>query len=162
MAVTFKDKSCVVCGTLFKPRSGINKFCSTSCKGKWKYITGEVTTESQYRKISGNWSRYLSRLLYAAGRKRDNLTREILLNKLEKQNYKCALSGVQLTCVLTKGNKNWTNASVDRVEAGGSYTEDNIQLVCRGLNSWRSSIPVDEFIWWCKQVVDYSKRKGGV
>ena len=47
-------KTCVVCSTKFKPKSGPHKFCSEQCKGKWKYIIGTVTTETQYKKISGN------------------------------------------------------------------------------------------------------------
>lgn len=149
----------MVCGTEFRPFSGVNKFCSTPCKGKWKYITGQVTTESQYEEISGNWTRYLSRLLYAAGRKRDGLTRDDLLLLLDEQDYKCAISGIPLTCKLKKGTKFWTNASVDRIIAGGPYTVGNIQLVCRGLNSWRSDMPLDEFIEVCRQVAKHNSKK---
>lgn len=156
-----KPKKCIVCDTEFIPKSGIHKFCSETCKGKWKYITEEVTTKTQYKKISGNWERYFSRLMYSEGRKRSGLTREILLELLVEQDHKCAISGVELTCQLEVGKRFWTNASVDRIEAGGPYTKDNIQLVCRGLNSWRSSIPLDEFIWWCEQVVNYQREIGG-
>lgn len=155
----FTEKECLVCKNLFKPRGGFHKFCSPQCKGKWKYITQEVTTDTQYKCISGNWDRYLSRLLYFDGRKRDELTRDILKEILIKQDFKCALSGVELTCQLEKGKRFWTNASVDRIEAGGPYIKENIQLVCRGLNSWRSSIPIEEFIWWCEQVVFNNSKK---
>lgn len=151
----WKRKPCAVCQTLFTPRSGIHKFCSVSCKGKWKYITGEQSTENQYKNISGNWKRYVSRLLYYGGRKRDQLTAETILRILDKQNYKCALSGVDLTCNLEKGTRCFTNASIDRIIAGGPYTKDNIQLVCRALNSWRSNVPIEEFVSWCKKVVLY-------
>lgn len=154
-----KDKTCLVCNKAFTPKSGINKFCSKSCKGKWKYITGQVSTEAQYKEISNNWRRYLSRLLYFNGRKRDKIDVNILLSLLKKQNYKCAISGVPLTCLLSKGKKFSTNVSVDRIIPGGPYTEDNIQLVCRALNSWRADLTVDEFTDWCKKVVDYQSRK---
>lgn len=160
--VAIKEKECIVCSSLFTPRSGVHKFCSVQCKGKWKYITGSGSTENQYKEISGNWVRYLSRLMYYNGRKRDDLSREILLEVLESQNYKCALSGVKLTCSLERGTRTWTNASIDRIEAGGPYTKENIQLVCRGLNSWRSSIPVKDFIWWCEQVVNHAKKESEV
>ena len=105
-------KFCGVCSTEFRPRSGAHRFCSEKCKGRWKYVTGQASTENQYKEISGDWTRYLSRLLYAAGRKRDDLTREILLSLIEEQNYRCAISGLELTCQLEKGKKFWTNASV--------------------------------------------------
>lgn len=152
----FKEKPCKTCGEIFKPNSGAQLYCSVECGfGSSRY---HHQTPKQYKLITNNWSRYLSRLLYSAGRRKDSLTRDDLLDLLEKQNYKCALSGVELTCLLEKGKRFWTNASVDRIKAGGPYTKDNVQLVCRGLNSWRSSIPVEEFIWWCEQVVNHSKK----
>lgn len=153
------NKNCIVCSKEFKPKSGVNKFCSSSCKGKWKYITGVASTENQYKKISNNWRRYLSRLIYSGGRKRYDLKTVTLLKILERQNYKCALSGEDLTCVLTKGYKQSTNASVDRIVPGGPYTEDNIQLVCRALNSWRGDLSIKDYTRWCKKVVDHQTKK---
>ena len=150
----WKPKTCVVCGGSFTPKSGVHKFCSSPCKGKWKYITGEGSTENQYKKISGNWVRYASRLLYFKGRKRDQLTREDILRQLEKQNYKCALTGKELTCVLQKGTVSKTNASIDRIIAGGPYTPENIQMVCKAVNLWRGNTPIAEFVDWCRAVVE--------
>jgi len=152
----WKPKPCAVCGAEFTPHSGVHKFCSVQCKGKWQYITGAQSTENQYKQISGNWARYCARLLYYGGRKRDQLTKQILLDKLQAQDYKCALSGVPLTCDLSKGVVSQTNASVDRIVAGGSYTEDNIQMVCRALNHWRADTSIEDFVAWCRRVVDYN------
>lgn len=152
----WKPKICAVCGAEFIPKSGVHKFCSIACKGKWKYITGITSTASQYKLISGDWSRYCSRLLYYGGRRRDKLTREILLQKLKEQGFRCALSGVQLTCDLSKGVISQTNASVDRIVAGGTYTEDNIQMVCRALNAWRSDTSIEDFVAWCRKVVEHN------
>lgn len=132
-------------------------FCSETCKGKWKYINRNVTTESQYLRISGNWKRYVSRLLYYGGRKRDQLTQDILLKKLKEQDFKCKLTGEPLTCDLKKGTISMTNASIDRIIAGGPYTEDNIQIVCRAVNYWRNNLTVKEFVDWCQKVVDHNK-----
>lgn len=155
----WKPKQCVVCGAEFTPRSGVNKFCSAQCKGKWKYITGDASTEAQYLHISGDWARYVSRLLYFGGRRRDNLTREILLAKLAAQNYRCALTGVPLTCNLQKGVNFHTNVSVDRIIPGGPYSEDNIQLVCKAVNFWRGNLTVTEFVDWCRKVVNHADRR---
>jgi len=154
-----KPKNCVVCGTTFTPSSGVHKFCSIKCKGKWKYITGKESTEIQYVKITDNWRKYLRRLIYSGGRKRDGLTVETLLSVLERQNYKCALSGIDLTCKLSKGTKYPTNVSVDRIIPGGPYTVDNIQLVCRALNSWRADLSIDDFVEWCRRVVEHQTKK---
>lgn len=149
----WKLKACAVCSAMFTPKSGVSKFCSKQCSGKWKYITGSSSTANQYRKINGNWHRYCSRLLYTGGRKRDMLTVQILLDILSAQDYKCALTGVALTCDLVNGVKNMTNASVDRILAGGSYTADNIQIVCRAVNMWRCDLPVADYVDWCRKVV---------
>lgn len=153
----FKLKSCLVCKQEFKPFSGAHKFCSPQCKGKWQYITGSSSTENQYRKISGNWTRYFSRLI---GKKyRSELTVDILLSILEEQNGQCALSGVPLTCTLIKGQSFKTNASIDRISAGGPYTKDNIQLVCSALNKWRSDTDLQEFIEWCRKVAQFQTKE---
>lgn len=157
----WKPKSCLVCGSEFIPRSGVHKFCSESCKGKWKYMIGAQSTDEQYKKISGNWSRYVSRLLYYGGRKRDRLSRQIILEKLEQQGYKCAITGVDLTCNLEKGKISMTNASIDRIIAGGPYTSENIQIVCRAVNSWRGELPLSDFIDWCRKVVNHNDLKKG-
>lgn len=151
-------KNCANCNTVFEVLQKQQRFCCPSCKGSYKYTTGKVTTQSQYDRISGNWLRYLSRLVYSAGRKRENLKREELLELLEEQNYKCAISGFPLTCDLKVGSKSWSNVSVDRIKAGGPYTKDNIQLVCRAVNSWRSDMPLELFIEVCKAVANKSKE----
>lgn len=154
----FKEKECSACGKVFKPNSGSQKFCSKECG----FSPGKYSTEEQYKSISGNWERYLSRLIYGAGRKREALSRDILLRVLQKQNYRCALSGIELTCQLSKGEKTFTNASVDRINPGGPYEESNIQLVCRGLNSWRSDTPLDQFIDMCRRVAEFNQERSEV
>lgn len=154
----WERKICPVCRTEFKPNSGAHKFCSTPCKGKWQYITGVQSTDNQYKKISGNWNRYMARLLYYGGRKRDKLTVADLMRVLENQNYKCALTGIPLTCTLEKNKKVRTNVSVDRIIAGGAYTPDNIQLVCKAVNMWRCDTPLEEFVEWCRAVVTFNDR----
>lgn len=147
-----------MCQTEYKPRSGVHKFCSETCKGKWKYIIGTESTENQYKKISGNWKRYFQRLCNRS-RNRQELSLEDCLELLEKQNKKCAISGVELTCTLEKGKRFKTNASLDRINAGGSYTKDNVQLVCSAVNSWRADTDLAEFIWWCKQVTQWQESQ---
>lgn len=152
-----KYKQCEYCGveTYMYPNQ---KFCCQECKGKHKYHLKLVTTETQYKKISGNWKQYFLRLVHQHKRKKDGLTRDHLLNLLKKQNYKCALTGVELTCKLERGVTCKTNASIDRINAGEKYTPDNIQLVCKAINSFRNDLSIDEFIEWCAKVVEYNKK----
>lgn len=158
----FKPIACAVCGGVFKPKSGAHKFCSVVCKGRWKYITGQVSTESQYAAISGNWSRYMQRLLYhkrkgkTAVRKEAGITLELLLSMLQSQNYLCALSGVEMTCTLRKGVRCITNASVDRVDSSKPYSPDNIQLVCSAINMLKLNMSTAQFVWFCTKVAEHS------
>lgn len=81
------------------------------------------------------------------------------MNKLASQKYKCAITGVDLTCNLERGKKYMTNASIDRINAGGLYVEENIQIVCRAVNQWRCDIPLPEFVEWCRKVVEHNDTK---
>jgi hypothetical protein len=99
----------------------------------------------------------LNRLTFK-NRRSSGLTSEVLLKILEKQNFKCALTNVYLTCNLIKGNKCATNASIDRLDAGGKYVEDNIQLVCSAVNSFRNKLSIQEFKWWCRAVVEHDNK----
>ena len=159
--VEWGEAPCKVCGTLFTRHGGSHKYCSAVCKGKWKYISGEMTTESQYKLISGNWRRYFSRLCCRC-QKREAISVEDCLCLLEEQEGRCALSGVMLTCKLEKGKKFKTNASLDRKEAGGPYIKENVQLVCTALNSWRADTDLLEFIWWCGKVTAWQEGEGTV
>lgn len=121
-------------------------------------MLGTETTEKQYSKISGNWQRYFCRLKGKSYR--NKLSTEYLHELLNKQKGLCALSGIELTCILEKGKRFKTNASIDRINAGQPYTEDNIQLVCSALNGFRTDTSLEEFIWFCTKVADYQRKEG--
>jgi hypothetical protein len=148
-------KICVECGCEYLAKSGVQKFCSPSCKGKHPYSTGRITTDGQYEKISGNWKRYFQRLLYSPGR--EKLRINDLLELAEQQNYRCALSGEELTCQLGRGMTFMTNASIDRIIPGSEYTKDNIRLVCRIVNIMKWNMTDDKLKEWCKRILDGTK-----
>lgn len=151
----FKEKFCQVCQQPFKPNSGAQKVCSKACgltKGR-----AENSTDVQYSRISGNWELYFARLAANSRRgHRSVLTTRSLLAILKRQKGLCSLSGFPLTCQLEKGKNFHANASVDRKNAFGDYTEKNIHLVCKALNSFRGTTPLPKFIWWCKQVAQFN------
>jgi len=149
---------CLTCLSFFEPKRTTQKFCCAACKGKYKYLSGNLKTCDQYSYISGNWHRYLNRLTFKR-RREQGLTAEVLMKILVKQNYQCALTGKELTCILEVGNKCPTNASIDRIDAGGSYQEENVQLVCAAVNSFRNKISLPEFIAWCKAVTEHNLKE---
>ena len=107
-------------------------------------------------RITGNWEIYFARLITSNSNRR-NLTVSQLLKILKRQDYRCALTGEEMTCIRGQGNVP-TNASMDRISAGGEYTIDNIQLVCRVINHLRGNNSVLDFINWCQKVADHSRR----
>ena len=151
--------SCLVCGTDFVKRSSNHVYCCKGCKRTVaRNAGGAETTERQYALISGNWEKYFGRLCTRAFR-RDLLSKQDCVALLEVQDYKCALTGVELTCILEKGTVCKTNASIDRIDPKGPYTRDNVQLVCAAINKLRVDMSVDDFINWCKKVSDHALRK---
>ena len=65
----------------------------------------------------------------------------------------CAITGVPLTNIHGSGIVN-TNASLDRIQAGGPYEKDNIRIVCSIINKMRLDNSDAEFMWWCRKVLD--------
>lgn len=83
-----------------------------------------------------------------------DLTKEQLIELFEKQNGKCALSNLEMQTVI-KAGKNPFNVSIDRIKPGRAYSLSNIRLVCNSINTMRSNLSDEEFLSFCKAVVDY-------
>lgn len=90
----------------------------------------------------------------------DGLTANDLLDVLSTQEGLCALTGRKMTFIRGSGQVD-TNVSIDRIEAGGAYKKENIQLVCSAVNSFRRNLPLNVFIEWCSEVAEHNKAKGG-
>jgi len=143
-------RKCITCNTPFETEHPKYLNCSKKCNGIYR-----VT--ARYERDNGNWRAYFKHLL---SKKKDSpLTVRQLLNMLERQNHRCALSGVEMTCIRKRGTIILTNASIDRIKAGGAYNSRNVQLVCRAINSFRSTLPIPEYLEWCRKVVAHNKVK---
>lgn len=95
--------------------------------------------------ITVQWRAYLSSL---ASSRRDISTDQLHL-MLIRQNYRCALSGVLMTCTRIKDQTFSTNASIDRIVAGSDYRIENVHLVCMQVNRMKRKLTVSEFIRRC-------------
>jgi 5-methylcytosine-specific restriction endonuclease McrA len=76
--------------------------------------------------------------------------RKTLLELLEQQNYRCALSGEELTP---------ETASLDHktpITRGGSNHISNIQIVTQHVNAAKGTMTVEEFVAVCRKVAEYS------
>ena len=150
-------RPCAGCGGVFIPKVNNQKYCGIKCRRAVYRTSGPESTDRQYALISGNWVKYFNRLCTRSFN-RSGLTSAQMVDLLHKQGGKCALSGVELTCVLQKGVVSKTNASIDRIDPKGPYTVENVQLVCAVLNKFRIDTPLDEFVSWCRKVAKHAIR----
>jgi hypothetical protein len=78
---------------------------------------------------------------------------EDVLDILESQEGKCALTGVKLTFKRERGIKLKTNASIDRIVPGGPYIKENVRLVCSIVNKMRLDMTDEELKYWCSLIL---------
>lgn len=76
-------------------------------------------------------------------------TREYLFKCIEKQDYKCALTGDKLWFIDGK-----SNASIDRIDSSKGYEKGNIQWVTIDANFAKQRLSNKEFIELCQKVVN--------
>jgi hypothetical protein len=111
---------------------------------------------------TGNWHAYFVRMVHFNGRSA-TLTADDLKAIYARQGGRCALTGVELTCIRGKRIGDAPeNASLDRLKPGGPYTRDNVQLVCQAVNSFRGRLSVEEYVNWCARVVRHSGSVHGL
>jgi hypothetical protein len=97
----------------------------------------------------------------------EDITPEFLWNLFIKQESKCAISGIQIFF-----NKNWSQqnngskksnikqtASLDRINSSEGYVIGNIQWVHKDINYMKGSLNEDEFLSYCKYVVEHRMEK---
>lgn len=83
------------------------------------------------------------------------ITKEQAEIVFEKQEGKCALTGVELYFTKLRTNYNrYTNASLDRIDSSKPYTTDNIQWLDKRINMMKNTHSQDEFIRLCKTVAE--------
>lgn len=102
-----------------------------------------------------SWNNFFRCLINNNAKNRTELNPSMLIELLAEQNGKCALSGVPLTKITGHGIVS-TNVSIDRIDPKGPYTKENIRLVCRFINGFRSELSDENFLWWCRKVTEYN------
>jgi len=79
------------------------------------------------------------------------ITCEYVETLWDKQEGKCALSGVFLTWQAGEGRQDF-NVSIDRKDPNKGYIIGNIQLVAQRVNVMKHTLGDSEFYWWCKNI----------
>jgi hypothetical protein len=84
----------------------------------------------------------------------------------EKQKGICALSGLTMTWEYSSdGNIDFysavkypRNISPDRIDSNKGYTKENLQFVCSRINAMKNNMTTEEFVNFCKNVVEHSGK----
>lgn len=135
-------------------RVGSNKkpHLRTTCK--------KCECELSRERLSRSFRHYVNHLLIGirCEKKRCSkgfdLDTEYIMNLLETQNYKCALSGIDLTHFKTinRQERILTNLSIDRINSKLGYVKGNIQILAYIINIMKQKMTNLEFISICKRV----------
>lgn len=75
---------------------------------------------------------------------------EFLMDMLQRQDGRCALSGVEMTFSHDTPS---SNASIDRIDNNCGYMKDNVRLVCSAVNLMRNRMSDEELVWWASAIV---------
>jgi hypothetical protein len=134
------QNNCLHCQKQFTPKQPNHLFCRRSHK-------------DQYNKAA-SWEGFFKRLCNTKERK--SITVKFLLDLYDKQNGRCALSGVEMTRIVGQGHVT-TNASIDRIRPGKPYTKKNVRLVCSFVNNFRGNTSDKDFVWWCGRIAGYNE-----
>ncbi len=102
--------------------------------------------------LHSSWSRVFSRQTYEAKRKglEVNITAADAWNVINKQGWRCALTGVAF---VPAGTSNPNQASLDRIDSKKGYVHGNIRYVTYRVNMFKKDWPDDIFFSLCKQIV---------
>lgn len=160
--------------TIIKEDGNIGNYKAVICKCKCgKIIRCKKTLINSGRKKSCGCiqneaeyvSKYIMRMYWTAfilNAKSRNLIIKIqpsdLDTILEKQNFKCKLSGLDISLPKTSNEflleRKWT-ASIDRIDSNKPYTISNIQFVHKDINKMKMDLDEKIFLNYCKAIVAY-------
>jgi len=124
---------------------GLHSWCKSCCKEG-----NERSREKKYRTIEGRVPTFLVSCRNNA-QKRGNefdLTAQDLIDMWVKQEGTCCYSGFQMDL---QPNSPFS-VSVERVDNLIGYTAENTVLVCKAVNSMKSSMTGEQFLMFCRAV----------
>ena len=82
---------------------------------------------------------------------------EYMQKILDDQNYKCALSGLNLSVSNNMSFSRKGTMSLDRIDSSKPYVEGNIQWLHKTVNIMKNKWAEEEFFIWCKLVAEHNK-----
>lgn len=86
-----------------------------------------------------------------------SITMEDIQNVFEKQNRRCAYTGVPLSFTKSRIKNLYPTASIDRIDSSKGYTPNNIQITHKDVNKLKQDFEESRFIELCEQVINYNR-----
>ncbi len=147
-----KYKCICECGNIIILNSNQLQYRTSCGCEKINYSYKDITNEYWKSIIKGAKVRNLDFII----------TPEQAYNLLEKQNFKCALSGMNITLKTPskrREDKQLKTASLDRIDSKEGYTYNNIQWVHKDINRVKMDLDETQFQKFCKEVYFNSLKK---
>lgn len=129
------------------------KNCARIASNEWRRRNRSVAASNmgQYRQTWGGAVRERYHNAHHRARERSyefTITQDYILNLLSQQNYKCALTGDDLSFVSGNPKK----LSLDRKDNSKGYEIENVQWVTWEVNNAKGKLSDAEFINLCRKV----------
>ncbi len=137
-----------------------------NCKSEWGKITVK-RRKTHSKGMNADWMKKINpskrdkfspfrNLLHKIRNRKhkNNLTLEDLKLIWDKQNGKCAITGLSMILPETTASTNVGPkcVSIDRIDNTKGYTNDNVQLVCYSANLARNSFSIEDIKEFFKEI----------
>lgn len=86
-----------------------------------------------------------------------SITQDEAMEKLQNQEFKCALTGMPITLPKSSSDPERYTASMDRVNSELSYTKGNVQWVHKDINILKRDFKEPYFIELCGKVANHAR-----
>ena len=140
------SKICIAC----KKKKSLDAFRYRERKGHYYESSCKECDDLRVRKYrtttkKGVVARKLSQIKTRC-KKKDiicDLDAEWILSKLDSQEWKCELTGIEMSWNAVRGEEHWAwNAiSADRINPKGGYTKKNVRFIINQVNIFRGDGP---------------------
>lgn len=158
---TSRCKICIKKHRAIYVKDNLKKVQKASSEYYYKYRRNNLKSEYRDRCFKTGLDGFLATICKGClKRKGGNIDRFYLRELWDKQNGKCAISGIDMTYKSGEGRIS-TNVSVDRIDCHKPYTKENVRLACMSINTMRGVLSDKELLEMCHKIIkNHAIKKG--
>lgn len=147
---TIRTSNCLYCNKEFQHKASHTKYCSKNCCQMIRYNKYKDCLIKRRSSIKQTLKYVYCNAKSRAKKKNKHfdITLDFLYSLLEKQEYKCLMTGIPLEA--SRGGKEPYVVSIDRIDSSKGYTKDNIALVSTIYNICKNKYTIDNVVKMCK------------